>query len=464
MLSAALVLRISSFAMAQAPVPQQDLDREFQQAVADYEANKFAEAAKQLEPLARAVPNSFEVQELLGLVYAAQSLNAKANEHLEKAVQLKPDSAAAHTNFATNLLRLGKADLAEQHFKKAVMLAPGDYDANHNLGEFYVRANQTAEALPFLERARELDPASYDNSYDLSLAYLVIGRTADARKLIRELVTRKNNAELHNLLAQVEEKDGNFVAAANEFQIAAHMEPSESNLFDWGGELLIHRTLEPAIEVFEEGTKRYPDSSRMAIGLGMALYSLGKYDDAVKSLLRATDLDPKDPRAYPFLSRAFDSSPIQADAVIERFRRFSELKPKNGQAVYYYAMSIWRGKRGQDANLDLGQVEALLKKAVALNPDLAEAHLQLANLCSDQRKYPEAIPEYIRAKDLNPDLADAHYRLAQAYVHVGQKDLAQQEFKVYQQLNEQHLSDIEKQRAEVRQFVYSEKQSAETKP
>jgi tetratricopeptide (TPR) repeat protein len=464
MLSAALVLRISSFAMAQAPVPQQDLDREFQQAAADYEANKFAEAVKQLEPLARTVPNSFEVQELLGLVYAAQSLNAKANEHLEKAVQLKPDSAAAHTNFATNLLRLGKADLAEQHFKKAVMLAPGDYDANHNLGEFYVRANQTAEALPFLERARELDPASYDNSYDLSLAYLVMGRTADARKLIQELVTRKNNAELHNLLAQVEEKDGNFVAAANEFQIAAHMEPSESNLFDWGGELLIHRTLEPAIEVFEEGTKRYPDSSRMSIGLGMTLYSLGKYDDAVKSLLRATDLDPKDPRAYPFLSRAFDSSPIQADAVIERFRRFSELKPKNGQAVYYYAMSIWRGKRGQDANLDLGQVEALLKKAVALNPDLAEAHLQLANLCSDQRKYPEAIPEYIRAKDLNPDLADAHYRLAQAYVHVGQKDLAQQEFKVYQQLNEQHLSDIEKQRAEVRQFVYSEKQSAETKP
>lgn len=464
MLSAALVLGTSKFALAQAAVQQQELDREFQQAVADYEANKFPEAAKQLEPIARAVPNNFEVQELLGLVYAAQSLNAKANEHLAKAVQLKPDSAAAQTNFATNLLRLGKSDLAEQHFKKAVALAPGDYDANHNLGEFYVRGNQTAEALPFLEHAQQIDPTSYDNGYDLSLAYLVMGRTADARKLIHELVARKDTAELHNLLAQVEEKDGNFIAAANEFQTAAHMEPSESNLFDWGGELLLHRTLEPAIEVFQEGAKRYPDSSRMAIGLGMALYSLGKYDDAVESLLRATDLDPKDPRAYPFLSRAFDSSPIQADDVIERFRRFSELQPKNGQAVYYYAMSIWRGKRGQDANLNLGQIESLLKQAIALDSGLADAHLQLANLYSDQRKYPEAIPEYIRAKELNSDLADAHYRLAQAYVHVGQKDLAQQEFKVYQQLNEEHLSDVEKQRAEVRQFVYSEKQSGEAKP
>lgn len=464
MLSAAFVLATSRLATAQASPQKQDLDREFQQAVADYEASKFAEAAKQLEPIAHAVPNSFEVQELLGLVYAAQSLNAKANEHLEKAVQLKPDSAAAHTNFATNLVRLGKVELAEQHFKKAAELAPGEYDANHNLGEFYLRSNKIAEAVPFLERAQQIDQSSYDNGYDLSLAYLVTGRTADARKLIHELVARKDTAELHNLLAQVEEKDGNFVAAANEFQTAAHMEPSESNLFDWGGELLLHRTLEPSIEVFQEGTKRYPHSQRMAIGLGMALYSLGKYDEAVKSLLRAADLDPKDPRAYPFLSRAFDSSPIQANDVIERFRRFSELQPNNGQAVYYYAMSIWRGKRGQDANLDLGQIEVLLKKAIALAPGLAEAHLQLANLYSEQRKYPEAIPEYLRARELNPDLADAHYRLAQAYVHVGEKDLAQQEFKVYQQLNEQHLSNVEKQRAEVRQFVYSEKQNAEAKP
>ena len=80
------------------------------------------------------------------------------------------------------------------------------------------------------------------------------------------------------------------------------MDPSESNIFDWGSELLLHRTLEPAIEVFSHGAERYPDSPRMAIGLGMAYYSLGKYDDAVKSLLRAADLSPSDPRGYPFLS------------------------------------------------------------------------------------------------------------------------------------------------------------------
>ena len=63
---------------------------------------------------------------------------------------------------------------------------------------------------------------------------------------------QKNTGELHNLLGQIEESDGKFVAAANEFDIAAHMDPSEENLFAWGSEFLLHRTYEPAIEVFDE--------------------------------------------------------------------------------------------------------------------------------------------------------------------------------------------------------------------
>lgn len=442
---------------------KQDLDGEFKEAVANYEAGKFPDASRQLEKIVREAPDSFEVHELLGLVYAAQSLNDKANQHLEKAVRLKPDSASARTNYGNNLLRLGKLDLAEQQFEKAVALEPRNYDANHNLGEFYARSNEVAEALPLLERAQQIDPSSYDNGYDLALAYFLMGRTAEARKLIGDLSARKDTAELHNLLGEVEEKDGNFVGAANEFEAAAHLDPSESNIFDWGCELLLHRTLEPAIEIFRQGTSRFPDSPRLAIGLGMALYSLGKYDEAVKSLLRAADLDPKDPRSYTFLSRAFDSSPSQANEVVECFRRFAGLEPQNGRAAYYYAMSLWKAKRAEDPGFDTGQIEALLKKAIALEPGLAEAHLQLGNLYSDQRKFADAVPEYLRARELNPDLADAHYRLAQAYVHTGQKDLAQEELKIYQELDAKHLSDLDKQRAEVRQFVYSEKQDGQAR-
>jgi tetratricopeptide (TPR) repeat protein len=88
----------------------------------------------------------------------------------------------------------------------------------------------------------------------------------------------------------------------------------------------------------------------------------------------------------------------------------------------------------------------------------------LGNLYSDQSKYAEAIPEYLRALQLNADLADAHYRLGQAYVRTGKRDAAQEQFQVSQKIHEQNLADLEKQRAEIRQFVYAAKDSPTGKP
>ncbi len=442
---------------------KRDLERDFQAASAQYDSGRYAEAAAKLENLVREAPESFEVHELLGLVYSAQSQDARATQHLQKAIRLKPNSAPARTNLAANLARLGKLDLATEQFKKAVELDPRNFDTNHNLGEAYIRSGKIAAAAPFLEKAQQINP-SYDNGYDLSLAYLQIGRLADARQLIQHLLKQKNTAELHNLLGEVEEKDGKFVVAENEYETAAHMDPSESNFFDWGSELLLHRTLGPAIEVFQQASLRYPASQRLMVGLGMALYARGNYDDAVKSLLRAADLNPADPGCYFFLSRAYDSSPSQAEDVIQRFRRFAELQPNNARALYYYAMSLWKGKRAQDPSLDLRQIESLLSKSLALDPKLEEAHLQLGNLYSEQNNYAQAIPQYVRALELNSDLADAYYRLGQAYVRTGENNRAQQQFQVYQRLREQHLADLDKQRAEIRQFVYSAKDSPAAKP
>jgi tetratricopeptide (TPR) repeat protein len=440
------------------------LNRDFQAAVAQYNSGKFAEAATQLEKLLREAPESFDIHELLGLVYSAESRDSQASEHFERAVRLKPDSAAARTNLATNYARLGKVDLAAKEFNKAAELDPRNFDTNHNLGELYVRSNKISEALPFLEKAQRIDASSYDNGYDLTLAYIETGRLSDARTSAHNLLKLKDTAELHNLLGEIEEKDGQFVAAAKEYEAAAHQDPSESNLFDWGSELLLHRTLDPAVEVFQQASQRYPNSPRLMIGLGMALYSRGNYDEAVKALVKGADLDPSDARCYYFLARAYDSSPSQAEEVIQRFRRFTELQPNNGRAFFYYAMSVWKGRRTQDPSLNLTQIESLLEKSIALDPKLADAHLQLGNLYSDQNNYAEAIPEYVRAQKLNADLADVYYRLGQAYVRTGQKDKAQKQFEVYQGLRQQHLADLDKQRAEIRQFVYAAKEAQSAKP
>jgi len=79
---------------------RQSLDQKFQSAAAQYESGHSSEAATQLESLLRQAPDSFEIHELLGLAYSAQSHDDKGNPHLQKAVRLKPSDVAARTNLA----------------------------------------------------------------------------------------------------------------------------------------------------------------------------------------------------------------------------------------------------------------------------------------------------------------------------------------------------------------------------
>lgn len=434
-----------------------DVDREFQSAVAHYEARQYAEAQKELELLAARLPDNFEVSELLGLVYAAQGEDQKANPYLEKAARLHPDSGAARTNLATNLVRLGKDDMAMSELRKAVELEPANFDANHNLGEFYARQGHLESAIPYLRRAQELDPSSYPNGYDLALAYMESGKVELARREIHELLGRQDAAELHNLLGELEEKAGDSLTSEREYETAAHLDSSERNLFDWGSELLIHQAFEPATEVFRRGVERYPRSARLQIGLGIALYSRGRYDEAVKAFSLATDLAPSDPRPYLFLAKAYNVSSAEAREVTARLRRFVETNPKNPQARYHYALSLWKGERKAGQGADLDEIEQLLKTAIGLDPRFADAHLRLGILYSDEHRYPKAIEEYREAIKLDPNLAEARYRLGQALVRTGEKAQAQQEFQVYERLHQQEVAEAEKRRAEIKQFVITMK-------
>jgi tetratricopeptide (TPR) repeat protein len=457
------LLACTTFATSQG-TQQQKLNRQFQSAVAQYDAGQYKEAAAQLEDLLPHVPNNFEVEELLGLVYASMSQDAKAIVHLTAAVRLKPDEAAGRTNLAASLSRLGDVQSAGEQLRKAHELAPHDYTTNHNLGQFFIKSGKISEALPLLKQAQTLDPTSYDNGYDLAMADLVTGKFAEARQLVQSLLQTKNTGELHNLLGHIEEGDGKFLAAASEFETAAHMDPSEANLFDWGSELLQHRTYEPAVEVFRAAVQRYPASPRLMVGLGMALYARGLNKEAVKALLTATDLDPTDARSYLFLSKTYESSPSAAEEINLKFMRYAELEPNNAMAQYYYAMSLWKVKRAKDASVDFQEIESLLKKAIALDGSIPEAHMQLGNVYADQHQFERSIPEYVRALELNPNLADAHYRLGTDYVHIGQKDRAQTEFAIYQKLRAQHLTEVDKEGAEVQQFIYSSRPTSSARP
>ena len=322
----------------------------------------------------------------------------------------------------------------EQRLSEAVRRDPGSFQAQQALAGFYLQQGKLEAAIPHLERAQAIDPANYANSYDLALALLQTGKLDSAREQVRLMLSAKETGELHNLLGDVEERAGNLVAAAEEYQRGAHMDPTEDHLFDWGNNLVQLRAFEPATEVFSSAIARYPKSARLHVGLGIAQYSRGQYEDAVKTFCRAADLAPADPRPYQFLGEMYGVVPELGGEVTKRLARFVKAQPGNALAHYHYAMSLWKGQPADAQPADMRQVEAQLRRAVVLDPKLAKGFLELGILLSDQKRYKEAIQELQHATRLEPALSQAHYRLAQAYQRTGQNELAAKELEIFEKL------------------------------
>jgi len=275
------------------------------------------------------------------------------------------------------------------------------------------------------------DDASIDVELKRAVHYLETGEPARAADLIRTLLPRRDTAELRNLLGDAEEAAGNLLAAEEEYQKAAHMDPTEENLFDWGNNLLQLRAYRPATDVLNEAVKRHPRSARLQVALGIALYSRGQYEDAIRSFCAAADLEPRDQRPYLFLGEMYGVSTALSPEITRRLAGFVAQQPASALGHFYYAMSLWKSDPGAAPSRD---VEAHLRKAASLDPWMAKARFQLGVLYSDQRRYREAAAALEEAIRLEPEMAQAHYRLAQAYRRTGREDLAQKELEAFERL------------------------------
>jgi tetratricopeptide (TPR) repeat protein len=385
--------------------------------------------------------------------YSAPGQARATNRMIHGVAGLKKDGSAAGAEPADP----AAAAAVEARLKIAVARAPQSFETNHQLGEFYLHTGKPAAGIPYFESAEHLDDSNYDNGYDLARACLEARDLAKAREQLSKMIARQDSAGLHDLLGDVEEASGNSVAALNEYERAAQMDPSEENIFDWGSELLLHQSLEPAIDVFSSGVRRYPASAVLLIGQGVALYARGRNDDAVKALCAASDISPADPRPYLFLGRMYNVPTAATEEVTTRLARFVKLEPKNATARFDYAMSVWKGQRARGSQVNFDRIETLLKAALDIDPKFPDAHFELGNLYSEQKKYPEAIGEYQQALAVQPEMVDAHFRLAQAYARTGDQTRAQQEFVIHDRLRKQQSADMEKQRNEIKQFVDSAK-------
>jgi tetratricopeptide (TPR) repeat protein len=83
---------------------------------------------------------------------------------------------------------------------------------------------------------------------------------------------------------------------------------------------------------------------------------------------------------------------------------------------------------------ELAEAQALYERAVSLESNFFEAHFNLGNIYHDLGRYPEAQACYWQSLRLNPQYADAHFYLAVTFEKMGLPRDARPHWRSYQQL------------------------------
>lgn len=193
---------------------------------------------------------------------------------------------------------------------------------------------------------------------------------------------------------------------------------------------------------------------------------LGDYDDAAKYLEMAKAMDPRNPEILYFLGRVRYQQNRLDDAV-SAFRAVIAIDPGHAKAADNLGLALeGQGnlESAEQAYRDAIQIEEkthngyerpwlnlgrllreknnlqaaipVLSKAIEINPDSADALLELGKAELSAHDLQQARKHLERSVELGPGSISAHYSLARVYKKIGEEGLAAKQFSLTEKLTQ----------------------------
>jgi len=159
-----------------------------------------------------------------------------------------------------------------------------------------------------------------------------------------------------------------------------------------------------------------PNYAPAHMDMGIALYNLGQFDNAVRSYRRAIMIKSDYAEAHCNLGNALYALG-QLDNAAASYRLALKFNP--GFAAAHYNLGHLMNSLGQ-----LDNAVASYRRALAIKPDYCEAHINLGNALRDLGKLDDAVKSYHHALEIKPDFALAHSNLGTAFYGLEQFDNA----------------------------------------
>jgi predicted Zn finger-like uncharacterized protein len=380
------------------------------------------DADAKLDDMKLKLPDSVEMQRMLGKYDATQGRFDGAVTHFRNAIELDPQDTSTRFQLAVTLRRMRHMDEAATEFDK-VLAADKDYPGLAlERGILYEESGEVEKALEQFKNALAKAPEDLDLTLRVGAAYVAIGRADDALPMLRKVLEKRpQSAEANHYLgrALLAKGGANMQEATRYLKHAVELDPNraEYHLYlAWAANESNPVQLGLAED---EVTKALAIDKLLADGYWQRAVTerkKGAVEDALKDLKRALELKPGRIEAHATMAECYEDKNDEASALAE----WQKAIAANDRVPYWryrYGKLLFQHGNAAEASKHLVYAATEGEKGESRVPWLANSQFYAAESLRRMGRRDDAITYYEKflsiAPTSSPDRRDAIVALSQ---------------------------------------------------
>ncbi|XP_057558290.1 protein O-mannosyl-transferase TMTC1 isoform X6 [Hippopotamus amphibius kiboko] len=338
------------------------------------EAKMYYQRALQLNPQHnRALFN-------LGNLLKSQEKKEEAITFLKDSIKYGPEFADAYSSLASLLAEQERFKEAEEIYQAGVKNCPDSADLHNNYGVFLVDTGSPEKAVAHYQQAIKLSASHHVAMVNLGRLYRSLGDNSVAEEWYKRALQVARKAEILSPLGALYYNTGRYEEALQIYREAVALQPSQ-------------RELRLAL------VRRQIKEGRWSREQAQVLAVMGQTKEAEKMTNDIVSEETGCLECYRLLS-AIHSKREQHDKALDAIDKALKLKPKDPKVIS--ELFFTKGNQLREQNL-LDKAFESYKAAVELNPDQAQAWMNMGGIQHIKGNYVSARAYYERALQLVPD-------------------------------------------------------------
>nr|XP_013802585.1 PREDICTED: transmembrane and TPR repeat-containing protein 1 [Apteryx mantelli mantelli] len=302
----------------------------------------------------------------LGNLLKSQGKKEEAIILLRDSIKYGPEFADAYSSLASLLAEQERFKEAEEVYKAGIENCPESSDLHNNYGVFLVDTGAPERAVSHYREAISLSPNHHVAMVNLGRLYRSLGQNKEAEAWYKRALKVSQKTEILSPLGALYYNTGRY---------------------------------EEALQVYREAVSLQPSNKEIHLALAQVLAMMGRTKEAEKMTNHILYEDAECLECYRLLSAIYSKQEHYAKA-LEVIDKALQLKPKDPKVIS--ELFFTKGNQLREQNL-LDKAFESYKRAVELNPDQAQAWMNMGGIEHIKGNYITARSYYEKALQLVPN-------------------------------------------------------------